>query len=53
VESAERARKATLGLRLTIMQESGGRLPDLIVGSSSILRVNRAFLRLPVQSFGQ
>ena len=49
VESAERARKATLGLRMSIMEESGGRLPDLIGGSTSILWVNRANFILPVQ----
>ena len=49
MESAERARKATLGLRLSIMQESGRRLPDLIGGSTSILWVNRANFILPVQ----
>jgi len=49
VESAERARTATLGLRLSIMQESGGRLPNLIGGSTSVLWVNRANSILPVQ----
>ena len=49
VESAERAPKASLGLRLSTMEESGGRLPDLIGGSTSILWVNRANFILPVQ----
>jgi len=49
VESAERARRATLGLRLSIMQKSGGRLPDLIGASTSILWVNRADFILLVQ----